>query len=247
MSRRLTIIGAALLLPLVAARSGACSLVGCSNDGIEVRPDFSISITHGKSPLAGVAVEITGGGKRYAYITGTDGKVRVSHIEPGMHWLNAQFLGIGAIYTCFHISSEPSTKAKRQLTYTWGDDAPASQRIAGKLIDSQSGKGGTPLWNIVHPLKVPIVGATLKLQDPMSGAVYTTISDNNGEFAYNGIASGIYVLHVEGGNAGDAAYDSTDELIELSPEARSNMLKLTRSAAAGGSCGGTILELQTAN
>jgi hypothetical protein len=136
---------------------------------------------------------------------------------------------------------------KHKFTYDWGDSAPASRRIAGKLIDSQPNKGGTPLWNLLHRVDMPISGANLSLQDPSTGAAYTTMSDATGFFAFDLIPPGTYVLHIEGGGAGDRGYDATDVLIELNPKASRYELVLTRREAGGGSCGGTSLELKNAN
>jgi hypothetical protein len=36
------------LLPLVAIPAGACSLAGCLDRGIEMRPDFVVKIRHAK-------------------------------------------------------------------------------------------------------------------------------------------------------------------------------------------------------
>jgi hypothetical protein len=210
-----------------------------------MRPNFVIAITHGRKPLNGVAVQIRGNDKEFTVFTTSDGKARIDDLPAGLYWLDAEFLGIGAAYQCFHVSDRPTSKAKRRLTYDWGDDAPATRRIAGSLIDSQPNKSGTPLWNLLHPVDVPIVGANLKLQFP-TGAVYTTMSDSQGDFAFEAIPAGTYVLHIEGGSAGDRGYDATDQLIELNPQASRDTLLLKRSAG-GGSCGGTSLELQSAH
>jgi hypothetical protein len=130
------------------------------------------------------------------------------------------------------------------LTYKWGDDAPATSRIAGKLVDSQPGKGGTPLWNLIHRVDVPITGAALRLQDPTSRAVYNAMSDRDGGFSFDAVPNGTYVLHIEGGAAGGRAYDPTDSLIRLSSSADRDWLFFKRREAGGGSCGGTELELQ---
>jgi hypothetical protein len=138
-----------------------------------------------------------------------------------------------------------SRSAKRKFTYEWGDSAPSTRQIAGKLVDSQPGKDGPPLWNLLHRIDVPITGASLKLQDPVAGGAYNTMSDSTGSFVFDSIPTGTYVLHIEGGTAGDRGFDAADVLIELDPKVSRNALVLTRRAAGGGSCGGTSLELST--
>lgn len=223
-------------------------MAACLGHGVEMRRDFAVKIRHEGKPLPGVTVQVTTeGSERFSGLTLADGTVHVSGLPPGDYWLNAEFLGIGAGYQCFHISGEPSRKSKRKLTYDWGDDAPATRRIAGRLIASQPGEGGTPLWNLVHRIEVPIRGAALKLQSPTTGATYDMDSDSDGRFAFDGITEGLYVLHIAGGGTESRDYDPTDLLVDLSPKARPNFLALERREAGGGSCGGTSLNLQNVN
>lgn len=244
MNRILTIVFIAVASCAVSRSAGACSLAGCLDDGIEMQQNFVVAIRHGGKPLAGVTVQIKGNGKEVTVSTTSDGKARIGDLQSGLYWLDVEFLGIGAAYHCFHVSDRPTSKAKRKVNYEWGDDAPATRRLAGSLIDSQPNKTGAPLWNLLHPVDVPIVGANLKLQDPATGATYTTLSDSLGDFAFDTVPGGTYVLHVEGGSAGDRGYDATNQLVRLSPQASRDRLLLKRRAAGGGSCGGTSLELQ---
>ena len=247
MNRPLTVATISLMCCGMNITANACSLAGCLNHGVELRQNFEVLINHADKPLAGVAVRISGNGKQFTAFTAADGRAKITDLPAGDYWLDAHFLGIGAAYECFHISDRPTRKARRKLVYEWGDEAPSTQRVAGKLIDSQPGQGGTPIWNLVHRVDVPISGASLKLQSPDRAYVYTTTSDHNGTFAFEGIPNGIYVLHIEGGNANGRGYDATDQMIELAPRAAPNMLLLTRRDAGAGSCGGTSLELQDAN
>ena len=236
------------LLPLLSIPASACSFASCGNHGIEMRREFVVMVKHQGKPLAGVSVQISRDAENVARVTGfsgvtgVDGTVPVTDVPAGDYWLNAELLGIKAAYHCFHVAQPQSRKAKGRVTYEWGDLAPATRRIAGSLIDSQPGKGGTPLWNFVHPVKVPISGARLRLQNPITGEAFNTASDQGGVFAFDQIPSGTYVLHAEGGRS-DRDYDGTDLLIRLSPVASRNTLVLTRRDAIGGSCGGTLLDL----
>jgi hypothetical protein len=220
------------------------------NRGIEMRSDFAVKIRHADRPLAGAALEITGpqgtsDAKKFSVTTGKDGIARISNLAPGDYWLNAEYLVIGAAYHCFHVNEKPSRKAKRSLTYDWGDMAPGTRRIAGKLVDSQPGKGGTPIWNLLHRVDVPIADAKLTLQNATTEAVYHRTSDANGAFAFDRIPAGTYVLHIDAGKVvPDRAYEASDHLIALGSSARRDSLLLKRREAGAGSCGGTSLELQ---
>ena len=247
MNRLLAVATLAFTSHCIAIPANACSMAGCLGHGVEMRQNFVVLVTHAGKPLSGVSVHISGNGKQFTLFTASEGEVSVADLASGDYWLDVQLLGISAAYQCFHVADRPTRRAKRKLTYDWGDEAPATQRIAGRLIDSQPSKAGSPLWNLLHRVDVPIIGASLKLQDPTTGAIYTGTSDNQGGFAFESIPDGTYVLHIEGGSAGDRGYDATDQLISLSPQASRNALLLTRRDAGGGSCGGTSLELRTVN
>ena len=131
------------------------------------------------------------------------------------------------------------------MTYDWGDMAPATHQMAGRLIDNQPGQGGSPIWNLLHRVDVPIRDARQKLQDPLTSVIYTTVSDSDGQFSFSGIPNGIYVLHIEAGTApGEREYQSTDLLIRLTDNAKRDTLLLARQEGGGGSCGDTSLELR---
>jgi hypothetical protein len=225
-------------------------MAACVNRGIEMRSDFAVKIRHADKSLSGATVEITGpqgtsDAKKFTVTTEMDGIARVTNLAPGDYWLNAEYLDIGAAYYCFHVNEKPSRKAKRNLAYDWGDLAAGTRRIAGKLLDSQPGKGGTPIWNLSHRVDMPIAAAKLTLQNATTRVVYQTSSDANGEFAFDGIPNGTYVLHINAGKVEpDRDYEASDHLISLGSTAKRGLLLLKRQEAGGGSCGGTSLELQ---
>ena len=250
MSRSAPILVLACLLPLMAVPAGACSLAGCLDRGIEMRSHFTVKIRHADKPLPGAIIEITGpqgtvSAKKFTVKTNKDGIADITNLAPGEYWLNAQYLDIGAAAHCFHVNERASSKAKPNLAYEWGDLAPGARRIAGRLLDSLPGKGGTPVWNIFHRVDVPIVAATLTLQNATTNAVYHTTSDVNGAFAFDGIPNGTYVLHIDAGKVEpDRHYEASDHLVSLEPTAKGNSLLLRYRDSSGGSCGGTGLELQ---
>ncbi len=167
----------------------------------------------------------------------------VGSLPPGEYWLNAELMGVTAAYHCFHIAQRPSRTAKQRVAYEWGDFALATRQVAGRLIDSQPGVGESPLWNQIHRRLLPIIGSTLRLQDPFTGRVFISTSDTDGAFAFDAVTDGLYVLRVEGGRS-NRDFESADKLIRVSPKARGNRLTLTKRDA-GGDCGGSLLELGT--
>lgn len=65
-------------------------------------------------------------------------------------------------------------------------------RPAGVVVDSQPGTGGTPLWNLAHPVTVPIASAVLHLQNAKTREIFTAISDQHGEFQFGSVPDGTY-------------------------------------------------------
>lgn len=226
----------------------ACSAVACINGGSELRRAFVVVVRHEGRPLAGATVKVTsssGDIVRFSGTTANDGSVRVAGLEPGDYWMDAELLGINAAYHCFHISKRSGWRAKGRMTYEWGDFATSTRKVIGALVDSQPGTGGTPLWNLIHRVRYPVVGSALKLHNPLSGVVLTAKSDETGSFAFENVPDGLYVLHIEGGRS-NRDFEAVDKLIRVTSKAADNRLVLIKSDAGGGSCGGTSLELTTA-
>jgi hypothetical protein len=241
----------AAILPLLAipVSTVACSAVGCRDRGVELRRNFTVTVTHEDKPLPGVSVRITGnseaaGHQSFSGLTSADGTAYFVNLPPGDYWIEADLLGIEAGYECFHINSPASRKARKIRRYEWGDMALATRQAVGRLVESQPGKGGNPLENLLHRVDVPIPQARLELRQPVIGTVYRTVSDANGHFAFGRVRDGIYVLHVE--EAGAAPGDSTDLLLRFSNTANGRTLLLSRREAGGGRCGGTSLTLEEA-
>ena len=236
---------AILLLLLLVSPSAGCSLAGCINGGIEVRGDFIVIVAHHGKPLESVDVEIKpitsdSDGTRFSGSTDIDGKATIKNLAPGEYWLIASKLGIGAAYHCFHVSNRPSKTAKSTLKYAWGDDALATRGVAGKLVDLQSGTGGTPLWNLTHRVSIPISSASLLLRNGSTGEEFKTTSDGQGDFAFDAIPNGTYVLHIEGGTTG-RSYDPTDLLIEVKGNAARSTVLLERQPPGATNCGDASL------
>jgi hypothetical protein len=70
----------AAILPLltIPVSTVACSAVGCRDRGVELRRNFSVTVTHEDKPLPGVSVRITGnsevaGHQSFSGLTSADG------------------------------------------------------------------------------------------------------------------------------------------------------------------------------
>lgn len=248
--KQLFATGALIALLAFPVSSAACSLISCNDKGLEVRRDFVVKVTHGGKPLPGVNVQVTRhaterGNELFSGKTAADGTVRIANLQPGEFWLSSELLGITAGTECFHVGLAPSRKAKKTVTYEWGDLAPATLQIAGKLVDSEPAHGDNPIWNLVHRVDVPISEAKLKLQNPLTGAAYTSLTDLDGRFSFGPIPNGIYVVHIDGETVPSGrAYDAADLLVRLSGTAKASRLLLKHREPGGGSCGGTSLEVQ---
>jgi hypothetical protein len=242
-----------VLIVAFSPPSTACSVAGCLGDGVEMHSKFTVAITHQGKPLPGVSIEIRGfGGEKYdsklfSGLTASDGKANVGALPPGLYWLDAEYLGIFAGSQCFHVATGATGKAKKRLTYEWGDLALGVRQMEGRLIDLQPGQGGTPLSNLIHRVEVPIVHAKVKLQNPLTTSVYTAETDEHGYFRFGEVPPGTYVLHIDGGAVTNGReYESTDLLVALSKKAKSDTLLLSRRDAGAGSCGGIYMELRNA-
>ncbi len=199
-----------------------------------MRPGFAVKLTHDGHPLAGVLIDVitqAGNGKQFSDVTGSDGTVYVTNLPAGEFWLNAEYFGVSAAHQCFHIENHPSRKAKKSLTVEWGDYAPATRQVAGRLIDSQPGEGGTPLWNMTHRVDVPIRDAAMQLKNALTGVVYSATSDDTGAFSFPNISNGTYVLHINGGTVKSGrGYDSTDLVGEQATERPAGLLTVENVA-----------------
>jgi hypothetical protein len=175
-------------------------------------------------------------------VTTYDGTVQITALAPGNYWITADLLGINAAHDCIHVKENPSEKAARLLNFDWGDMATTTRLVAGKLVYSKPGEGGNPIWNLIHQVQAPITGASLTLQNPLDGANYHAATDDNGAFLLPWVPDGTYVLHIEGGNAGEHGYEETNLLLKISSNASRDTLLLTRREPV---CGGRYLELVT--
>jgi hypothetical protein len=223
-------------------------MIGCLDRGIELRRSFTTTVTYQGKPLPRVSVEVIhnleGGTQTLAELTGSDGIARFSNLPPGDYWIKANLLGISAADECFHIDASASRKAKKNVHYEWGDEADSVAQARGRLVDSQSGKGSHPLDNLIHRVIVPIPDARMELRDPLTGATYKSVSGPDGQFVFEHVPNGTYVLHIDDTKgAQDVALDATDLLIRVDDHAKRRALLISHRTPGGGSCDGTSLEI----
>jgi hypothetical protein len=234
-----------VLVTGVSGRVHACSTVACLNNGVEMRNDFIVSVTHDEKPLARVRVEIRANTQDeprvwFRSLTDESGTVSITNLAPGNYWISTDLLGISAGEQCFHVRERPKHPQVR-LAYEWGEMAIGVRQIKGVLTGLQPGTGANRIQNSLHGVRVPLPGIGLRLQNPLTGETYSVTSNDMGAFAFESAPAGTYVLHVEGGTKlGDSTLESTDLLINLSPAAKLDALPLITS----NTCGGIYFELE---
>ena len=226
----------------------------CADNGIELRRDFVVKVTHDGKPLSGVTVQVTrtkaeeNGTIAFFDMTASDGTVHIANLPAGEYWLDTEFLGFTAGMQCFHIDNRSSRKAKRAVRYGWGELAPSARQIAGKLIDVQPRGGVTFIEKLRSVAAEPIPEASLKLQNALTGTIYHTVSDQEGGFSFPPSPNGTYVLHLDGGTTpGGLHYGDGDILVRLSDTETEKMLLLKRISGVPGGCGAPYLSLEFRN
>jgi hypothetical protein len=222
---------AILLLP---TESAACSYVYLEH-GLEVRSDLIVLITYAGTPLAKATVQIT---KLYGSdpdvfwgSTATDGTVHINGLRPGNYMLDARWLGISMAHEQIEVLATETNLAKSTLEYEWGKSSIAVRVPAGKVMDTRSRPDADPLEDMLNPVEVPMDSVRLELRHPTNGTAYSTVSDERGEFAFDGVSTGNYVLHIQGGKN----YSDSDFVVQVTPTAARDSLHLRKSVMG---CGG---------
>jgi len=223
----------AALLSAPISKLEACSIsVICPHHGFEAVKNFTVTVLHAGKPLPGVLLEVIpdGDGLDITGITEASGVIQFENLRPGKYHISVSMLGINTVYQCFHVSKwTTGLTAKRALTYNWGDDAPETRQISGKLTSRYF-----PVDSIgQHPDDPSVAGIHLILTDPLSGMHHETTSSPEGFSFPSGIAEGVYVLHSDGNER--LRFNPGDILIRLSPTAPRKELML-ELGGGGGDC-----------
>jgi hypothetical protein len=181
-------------IPLVA-----CSQVFSEPD-LEMKRDFTLVVSYEGKPLIGVQVDIYAlhpDRQRFTARTAADGTIRVKNLQPGNYWAVLDFAGISESMV-FKIVATQSREAKARLDWAWGRSPVAVRQAAGRLFDTRSRPGNSPLENQVNPLVVPLQNMPVELRHPIRGTLYSGRTDERGEFTIAGVPEGTFVLSVPG-------------------------------------------------
>lgn len=200
-----------------------------------MRRDFVVSVRQENRPIAGVAIELytsDQNGEATLLLSGkskADGTFVVAHLRPGDYWLGVTFLGVRAAGSdCFYVPNRPSRKAKQALTYSWGDNPLVVSQLAGRLVERQ------PPRTDNNPASMPITKARLTLRNATGGPAYTTMSKEDGGFAFDSVPSGTYVLEVEYENEPNLELRADHVVIRIDRKAEGGPISLTRMHSGDG-------------
>jgi hypothetical protein len=228
-----------LLIPLLSAalsKLEACSISeNCPHHGFAAAKNFTVTVHHAGKPLPGVLVTvIPEGDVDIAATTEAAGSVLFENLRPGNYHLSVSMLGITTVYQCFHVAKQTTTlTAKRSMTFTWGDSAPETRQLAGKLVSNRVLIDA----NGQHPDPASVAGIHLALTNALTGIRYETTSNPAGSITFSNIAEGVYVLHSDADES--RHYGSGDLLIRLGPTAARTEL-LLQLGDGGGDCRGPL-------
>ncbi|HSR05737.1 MAG TPA: carboxypeptidase-like regulatory domain-containing protein [Bryobacteraceae bacterium] len=196
MKKAMLLLAALLSAPF--SKLEACSVTDiCPHHGFAAAKMFTVTVLHAGKPLKGVLVEVTpdGDGLDIAGTTEAAGAILFENLRPGNYHISVSMLGITTVYQRFHVAKwTTALTAKRTMTFNWGDDAPETRQIAGKLVSRRvlidaSGQ---------HPDLASVPGIHLTLTDALTGMRFETTSTPEGLIGFSDIAEGVYVLHSDG-------------------------------------------------
>jgi hypothetical protein len=231
---KLAFAAAILALTVFPQLSSACSF-SCFDDGVGVQSSFKLRMTLDSKPLTGVDVVVKRSwdfGIVFSGMTGNDGTVEISGLPPGEYWIDATLLGL---YSpgCFYVKESSPAQAKDVLTLEWGQSAPTTRQVQGRLRELAV-KPGDVLKDI-SDIYAPIPRVALRLEDPFTHARYNSRSDDDGQFSFGTTPNGVYVLTADGGAGPKSArnYDVDHLLIKVSDVGDRNVLLLTRGNGVG--------------
>jgi Carboxypeptidase regulatory-like domain len=226
-------IATLLLAALVIPKLTACSISEiCPHHGFAAARNFTVTVHHAGKPLPGALVKVIpdDGGLDIAETTEAAGSILFENLPPGNYHLSVSMLGITSFYRCFHVAKWALT-ANRTMTVNWGDDAPETRQISGRLTSLRT----ISYANGQHVDSTSVSGIQLTLSNALTGVRYqTTSSSPEGSFNFSSVPEGVYVLHSEADDR--LRYYAGDLLIHLSPTAKRSEL-VVRLGGGGTDCG----------
>jgi hypothetical protein len=118
------LLAIACMVGVNSSGSYACTGNACIGGGVQVKPNFIVSVSHDEKPLAGVQVNIraaTGDDPKtwFASVTDGSGYVHADGLPPGEYWISRKFLGISAGEYCFQVRPK-GQKPTGKLEFEWG-------------------------------------------------------------------------------------------------------------------------------
>jgi hypothetical protein len=150
----------------------------------EVPSSFEVRFERAGKPLSGVRVSIG----QAETTSGADGAAKFSRVPVGHHTLYADLHGLQiAAYSIEVLARKADAKP---LKIVWDDQGFAVGRVVGKLVKHQ----------FQGPDLGPISAAKLTLISIAGGASQDAVSLEDGSFDFNQMASGDYILRIDGGH-----------------------------------------------
>lgn len=236
----LAVVAAGLLLVGCSSSSGpdspgrvgsvAEAVIGSSTNATRGAARGQVTDTTGNG-VPGVGVIVTVDGRQtddgFSAVTDDDGFWAVGNLPPGRYRARAVLPGFGEVETEVEIEAGEVTEFEQELAE---DGATGNGAIVGRVVDAAD---------------QPVVGALLEL----SGADLRTATDADGNFAFSGVAPGLYDLEVQVPGGEDAHYavtisaDETNELqLKLTADELDGDDDSTDVGSGTGSLSGTITD-----
>ncbi len=233
MKKALFLLAALLSAPV--SKLEACSISeDCPHHGFAAAKNFTVTVHHAGKPLPGVLVTvIPEGDVDMAATTEAAGSVLFENLRPGNYHLSVSMLGITSVYQCFHVAKRSTAlTAKRNMTVNWGDRAPETRQISGKLTSRRF------IFDANGPHLDPpyVFGIHLTLTNALTGMQTETTTTSEGLITFSDIAEGVYVIHSDGDKG--RRYEPGDLLIRLNRAAARTDLVLELTGP--GSCSGPL-------
>jgi len=236
MKTRMLLLAALLSAPV--SKLEACEISeNCPHHGFAAAKNFTVTVHHAGKPLPGVLVTvIPEDDVDIAGTTEAAGSVLFENLRPGNYHLSVSMLGITSVYQCFHVPKRSTPlAAKRTMTVNWGDHAPETRQLSGKLTSRRFIFDG----NGLHFDPPYISGIRLTLTNALTGVQTETTTTPEGLIAFSDIAEGLYVLHSDGDK--ERRYEPGDLLIRLNRAAARTDLVVELTGP--GSCSGPLVLL----
>ena len=232
-------LGLAVVASLATASAHACTYSSAPN---LVRSRFAVEVVWREQPVKGLTVYVSTDPNGDAesvvvsrQLTGDDGRAPFRGIKPGKYFVGvkhpAMEISIGAevVWARFKGNVNPT------LRLDWPTYAVTAQRVVGWIQAPRN--TGSRVMDLANPQFQLLGGATLRLSEAVSDrTIATTKTDDNGNFAFEEVPPGLYMLHVD--KMADAQFAKWVGHIpvEVSLESPSGALNLR----LGELCGGTI-------